>query len=703
MSSIKLDLKQFQHVSSDGKTTTLKHAKDGHEIRLAHKALSKDNQEQLKALAACGGKVDKMAEGGKVDSKKKDDKDKKRPATIKVPNTPAGVQQSEIMRKQGDSPFGTTIMIDEDYDDSIDDDREKLKGRKKMASGGSVDENEPVMNEEVVQQPVIPEALKPAEVMPAQQPQMPTININLGPQGAQQQQQAATPPPQQPLQTQAEMQARLGKAVPASGVLQPGQEPSVPAGEMATRDQAQAVAPMQPGAAADEMMPEEGSAAPQAPDMGLINPQSAAPALPQPTMPGGLGSPEGMMAQGYKDRLAGIDQSVNAQGDLALEQEGILADRAAALQEAQDTYKQQWSTLDNERQAFMDDIKNSHISPERYWTGDPKTGEGGHSKLMTGIGIIIAGYNPAGGENAAINFLKYQMDKNMESQKANLSKKENLLSYNMKQFGNLKDAMDMTRVMQSDIVQTELQAAAARATSPIAKAAAMQAIGQLKMESSAKFQELIKNRTLQQLSANISTADPASAQKMINALRAVDPKKAEEMAERLVPGAGFANTPEDAKMLKEVENRRSNIRENSKKLLALVKDKGTYEVFGSHNADLDTLAEQIATDQAKLQDPNSVARPSEVESVKKNLITAGLGSRNQTAEVQLKNFFKTVDQRAEQAYKTRGMRPPMSSAPSLTQGVDPASKAKAAKWLETEGKKPQNKAKADQIRKALGI
>lgn len=68
MSNVKLDLSKFKHVSSDHKTTRLKH-EDGHFLVLSHKNLGKDGQDQLAALAK-GGMVKKekrseMSEQGK--------------------------------------------------------------------------------------------------------------------------------------------------------------------------------------------------------------------------------------------------------------------------------------------------------------------------------------------------------------------------------------------------------------------------------------------------------------------------------------------------------------------------------------------------------------------------------------------------------------------------------------------------------------
>lgn len=111
--------------------------------------------------------------------------------------------------------------------------------------------------------------------------------------------------------------------------------------------------------------------------------------------------------------------------------------------------------------------------------------------------------------------------------------------------------------------------------------------------------------------------------------------------------------------LTEVETRRQNIEDNLKLLEDQIKEKGTYEMFGSHNEDLDRRVDAIATDMAKLADPQSVARPAEVEQFKKGLIESGaLGMRNDTAINILKNFKDEVSRRADNAYTIRGIENP---------------------------------------------
>lgn len=105
----------------------------------------------------------------------------------------------------------------------------------------------------------------------------------------------------------------------------------------------------------------------------------------------------------------------------------------------------------------------------------------------------------------------------------------------------------------------------------------------------------------------------------------------------------------------EIEDRRRNINSALDTLKSMIEDKGTYEVTGSHNQTLDRLVGEIATDMAKLSDPNSVARPSEVESVKKDLVQSGFQNTNATALDILEKFKRDVERRADSAYKVRGL------------------------------------------------
>lgn len=242
--------------------------------------------------------------------------------------------------------------------------------------------------------------------------------------------------------------------------------------------------------------------------------------------------PQSMLESGYQNKMAGINQQATAQGQLGQQQAQVLDKNIEQQNVAKNSYLQSYQDLENERQAHMQDIKDGYIDPQKYWDN--------HSKVASGIGMILAGFNPTNSPNAAMNFLKFQMEQNLQSQAHNLNAKQNLLSANLHQFGNLRDAMDMTRMMQNDIMGHELQSAAAKAQTPMAKASALQAAGQLQMESAPMFQQFALRRAMMNLS-NAQPGNSGAIDHMLGYMRVVNPEMAKEMQSRYVPGVGLAS------------------------------------------------------------------------------------------------------------------------------------------------------------------
>lgn len=130
------------------------------------------------------------------------------------------------------------------------------------------------------------------------------------------------------------------------------------------------------------------------------------------------------------------------------------------------------------------------------------------------------------------------------------------------------------------------------------------------------------------------------------------------------------------KVTEEVENFRTNIEDNVERALELVKKSGTFELLGPQAEMLSGIMDEIATDMAKLQDPSSIARPSEVRLVRKNLIPdtklEQLGMNNSTATKLLKSFRDRIQDRANNAYKVRGVPLPSNRLEELTQSQQPS-------------------------------
>jgi hypothetical protein len=103
----------------------------------------------------------------------------------------------------------------------------------------------------------------------------------------------------------------------------------------------------------------------------------------------------------------------------------------------------------------------------------------------------------------------------------------------------------------------------------------------------------------------------------------------------------------NGKNIHEFNGRMQNILGEAEQLKSLINQKGTFETFGPHNATLAQKIDSIAIDAAKLFDPESVARDSEVAAFRKMLFEPGsLTTSNNTAIGTIDGFKKLVQDRA---------------------------------------------------------
>jgi hypothetical protein len=246
----------------------------------------------------------------------------------------------------------------------------------------------------------------------------------------------------------------------------------------------------------------------------------------------GMGQFQNQMQQGMNEQLAGIKAGQQAQTQIGAEAAQSLKADADNRQQAMSAFQHNFQQLEDERQAHIHDIQNGYIDPDQYWQT--------HSKVAAGIGMILAGFNPTSHPNAAINFLQSQLERNMQAQAQNLGAKNNLLAANLHQFGNLRDAQDMTRIMQNDAVQHQLQLASANAASPAAKAAALQASGELKMKMAPVMQNFALRRAVMGLANGGGT--PQSTDKLIQTMMMYNPEEGKMLNAAYVPGVGISRS-----------------------------------------------------------------------------------------------------------------------------------------------------------------
>lgn len=224
----------------------------------------------------------------------------------------------------------------------------------------------------------------------------------------------------------------------------------------------------------------------QSPVSDMTLPQSA-PTHSAASASPSLGMPSGLMQRGLNNQLAGIQGQAKAEGDLGKQNADIEKQSQVDEKKHYAAFRQHYDDLDQHRQNLESDIASGHVDPNRLWNNASTAG-----KVSTAVGLILGGIG--GGlthqENPAMKFLNEAINRDVESQKAELGKNENLLSANYRQFGNLQDAEKMTRINQTDLVASQLRQAAATATDPIVKARALQMEGQLKMSVAPQQQAL---------------------------------------------------------------------------------------------------------------------------------------------------------------------------------------------------------------------
>lgn len=181
--------------------------------------------------------------------------------------------------------------------------------------------------------------------------------------------------------------------------------------------------------------------------------------------------------------------------------------------------------------------------------------------------------------------------------------------------------------------------------------------------STAKITEAEAKNIVDKLAADLGLTKARAAEIWKNINLGERGMQLKEMESADKAAAGDADKiPRDAqKIVEEVDNYVGNIDRNINKVIAQIDKTGTFELVGPAGAVMDTWLNEIATDLAKLADPGSVARESEVAAQKKNLIDtglAGLTTRNATAQQVMRELKKGVAERRREAYKARGIAMP---------------------------------------------
>jgi hypothetical protein len=283
--------------------------------------------------------------------------------------------------------------------------------------------------------------------------------------------------------------------------------------------------------------------------LGLMGPTTTyeAPAMEMPGatpaqtgLPGYLSQTESFMKGTQQQQAPGMQLGGPSEYTKAFDQmqQGTLmqaqASAEAAKQQAQ-VYDQQMQELQKNEVArkaqadavmtdinkIQNDVMTQKIDPTRVWS-NMSTG----NRVLAGISIFLGGV--AGGmqgtENRALGIIQDAVNKDIDAQKADIGKKQNMLSLNMAKYNNINDAAAATKAQLLSITQAQINQSAAKMGSRQALAAAQVANAQI---------DLQKAQLINQISTSQATAQKMAAPEGLSLQDAQT--LPENIRERIVP------------------------------------------------------------------------------------------------------------------------------------------------------------------------
>jgi len=465
--SFPLNLSGFKKIHQDKNTTTLKHEKHGHEIKLAHNALRPEHRAKLASLP-----MDKAhGDGAKNNPKLAESK--------KTPQMADG---------------GFVAVKKENY--------------KKFAAGGEVrkayeegTEDTPVSKDDSA--PEVKE--RPTEEVSSfqqQQPQMPPMVFNIG-----------TPAPQpqadpfrleaaeaQDLQNRQLANKFAEEQEPVSGEIA-GIGP--PLGALAEGVGATGNA-LKEGATTLANTAPNLTGAPQnlTPDASKVSPSLPDQTLPKlPDTPTTLQKPEDAYAKYpgsdlpsiYKKQMEAFGQQQRDFNDA--ERVNKMASNQLMIDTAkrQEEFKTTLNDYHQEINHAIQDINNQHIDPNKWWN-DKSTG----SKIATAIGLFVGGLTNFNGKNSPLDFIHQTIKDDLEGQKLESSKRMNVFNAYNSKFKNDALSHELSLALANSLAAAQFQRAAFMTQNADNKARA--ALGQSDFQMKAN-QNILRATAINQLTS----------------------------------------------------------------------------------------------------------------------------------------------------------------------------------------------------------
>lgn len=292
-------------------------------------------------------------------------------------------------------------------------------------------------------------------------------------------------------------------------------------------------------------------------------------------------TPEADYAKAFAQKEASIRGLAEVQAKEAQAQAQIYAERQKKEEDALASYQAQHAQLDAENKNLTDAIVNQKIDPNRLYNNMGTAGKVG-SAIMTILGGIGAGLS--GGRNVAADVLHDAINKDIDAQKAELGKKNSLLSENLRRFGDLNTATQMTSLQLNAITQAKIAQAVAASGSDKAAANAQGILADLSMQAAQIKGQLAAQKALSTLS---------SGGGLSNEQVSIAPAEVRERAVRLGDKNILAFDRESAKEARKIVGASDAMMSNLDELIKLRQEYGSATIPGPVANKMKTIASNL--------------------------------------------------------------------------------------------------------------
>lgn len=200
------------------------------------------------------------------------------------------------------------------------------------------------------------------------------------------------------------------------------------------------------------------------------------PVIPVPAQQPALPQQPNYAEQGMGQQLQGIAGQAQAESKLGKGETAAAQQNTNKLNELDVIHQHNQQRIQSELDNAIHDYNQGKIDPNHFWNSKSTLG-----KASTAIGLILGGMGAGigGGENPVLSFINQQIDRDVESQKADAGRKMNTITALQHQFGNNIDATNMAKAMQAGVFASKLMEEAAKSKDPLALSRAQQASGQI--------------------------------------------------------------------------------------------------------------------------------------------------------------------------------------------------------------------------------